>query len=105
VSDPKVWHFSFHAQRDLAEALIQGREYLYVSRFIRDRAFNPAAVGEAEIMKGIDQARMYWAGGFDGNGFLHTLPAKAVAGIARAAGNIVDTRRDRLFALAERLEH
>lgn len=49
VSDPKVWHFSFHAQRDLAEALIQGREYLYVSRFIRDRAFNPAAVGEAEI--------------------------------------------------------
>jgi len=64
-----------------------------------------AAVGEAEIMKGIDQARMYWAGGFDGNGFLHTLPAKAVAGIARAAGNIVDTRRDRLFALAERLEH
>lgn len=64
-----------------------------------------AACGEAEIMRGIDKARTYWAGGFDGNAFLQALPAKPVAAVARAAGNIVDTRRDRLFALAERLEH
>jgi hypothetical protein len=63
-----------------------------------------AAVGEAEIMKGIDKARVYWAGGYDGNTFLQQLPPKPIAGVARAAGNIVDTRRDRLFALAERLE-
>ncbi len=64
-----------------------------------------AAVGESELMKGIEKARVYWAGGYDANAFLQNLPAKPVAGVARAAGNIVDTRRDRLFALAERLEH
>ncbi len=64
-----------------------------------------AACGEAAIMSGLDKARTYWGGGFDGNTFLQALPAKAVAAVARAAGNIVDTRRDRLFALAERLEH
>lgn len=64
-----------------------------------------AAVGEAELMRGIDKARTYWGGGYDSNTFLQQLPAKPIAGVARAAGNIVDTRRDRLFALAERLEH
>lgn len=49
ASDPRAWHFAFHAQLDLAEALIQGREYLYISRFFRDRAFNPAAVTHAEV--------------------------------------------------------
>jgi hypothetical protein len=37
--------------------------------------------------------------------FLASQPKRPVAAIARAAGNIIDTRRDRLFALAERLEH
>jgi pimeloyl-ACP methyl ester carboxylesterase len=46
---PAVWHFGFHAQRDLAEALIQGRERLYIESFIRTRAVNPAAVSEDEI--------------------------------------------------------
>jgi len=56
-------------------------------------------------MKGVESARAYWAGGLDPLAFLMTQPKKAVAGIARAAGNIIDTRRDRLFALAERLEN
>jgi len=46
---PAVWHFAFHAQRDLAEALIAGRERLYIGHFIRGRAFNPAAIGDGEI--------------------------------------------------------
>ena len=46
---PALWHFSFHAQRDLAEALISGRERLYIESFIRSRAFNPAAIDDAEI--------------------------------------------------------
>lgn len=46
---PALWHFSFHAQRDLAEALIAGRERLYIEAFIRSRAFNPAAIADAEI--------------------------------------------------------
>ena len=36
--------------------------------------------------------------------FLASQPRAPVAAIARAAGNIIATRRDRLFALAERLE-
>jgi len=46
---PALWHFAFHAQRDLAEALIQGRERLYIESFVRARAFNPAALADEEI--------------------------------------------------------
>lgn len=48
-SAPALWHYPFHLQRDLAEALIQGRERLYIEHFIRTRAWNPAAIGDAEI--------------------------------------------------------
>jgi hypothetical protein len=67
-------------------------------------AFLHAAVGEREVMKGVEQAKQWWAGAGDPAGFLATQPKQSVAAIARAAGNIIDTRRDRLFALAERLE-
>lgn len=46
---PALWHYPFHAQRDLAEALIGGRERLYLEHFFRTRAWNPAAFGDAEI--------------------------------------------------------
>jgi pimeloyl-ACP methyl ester carboxylesterase len=46
---PALWHFGFHAQRDLAEALIQGRERMYIESFVRGRAFNPAAMSDDEI--------------------------------------------------------
>jgi len=46
---PALWHFAFHAQRDLSEALIQGRERIYIESFVRSRAWNPAAVSDAEI--------------------------------------------------------
>jgi pimeloyl-ACP methyl ester carboxylesterase len=48
-SAPALWHYPFHAQRDLAEALIQGRERLYIEHFIRTRAWNPAAIPDTEI--------------------------------------------------------
>ena len=67
-------------------------------------AFLHATVGEAEVMRGVEVAKKWWAGGLDAAGFLASQPARPVAAIARAAGNIIDTRRDRLFALAERLE-
>ncbi len=66
-------------------------------------AFLHGAIGEAALMKGVEQVRTYWAGGLDPLAFLMTQQPSAVAGIARAAANIIDTRRDRLFALAERL--
>ncbi|MBX3158857.1 MAG: hypothetical protein KF773_23020 [Deltaproteobacteria bacterium] len=68
-------------------------------------AFLHATVGEGEVMKGVEMAKQWWAGGgIDAGEFLAAQPTKPIAAIARAAGNIIDTRRDRLFALAERLE-
>jgi hypothetical protein len=61
-------------------------------------------VGEGAVMKGVEHAKKWWAGATDHRAFLASQPAKPVAAIARAAANIIDTRRDRLFALAERLE-
>ena len=67
-------------------------------------AFLHATVGEAAVMKGVEQARRWWGGGMEASQFLASQPVKPIAAIARAAANIIDTRRDRLFALAERLE-
>jgi hypothetical protein len=67
-------------------------------------AFLHATVGEAAVMKGVEQAKRWWGGGSSPADFLAAQPARPTAAIARAAGNIIDTRRDRLFALAERLE-
>jgi hypothetical protein len=67
-------------------------------------AFLHATVGEREVMKGVEMAKKWWAGAGDAAAFLASQPPRPLAAIARAAGNIIDTRRDRLFALAERLE-
>jgi pimeloyl-ACP methyl ester carboxylesterase len=44
-----LWHFNFHFLRDLPEALITGRERLYLSWFYRNGAYNPEAIDEAAI--------------------------------------------------------
>ncbi|HWU86230.1 MAG TPA: hypothetical protein VN253_03100, partial [Kofleriaceae bacterium] len=67
-------------------------------------AFLHATVGEAEVMKGVEAAKKWWSGGTDAAAFLASQPPRPVAAIARAAGHIIDTRREGLFALAERLE-
>jgi hypothetical protein len=67
-------------------------------------AFLMETVGEATVMKGVEMARRWWAGAGDARSFIAAQPPRPVAAIARAAANIIDTRRDRLFALAERLE-
>ena len=67
-------------------------------------AFLHASIGEAAVMKGVDHAKRWWAGASTPAEFLANQPAKPVAAVARAAANIIDARRDRLFALAERLE-
>ncbi|HET9625846.1 MAG TPA: hypothetical protein VFP84_31005 [Kofleriaceae bacterium] len=67
-------------------------------------AFLHATVGEREVMKGVERAKQWWAGAGDAAAFLASQPPRPVAAIARAAANIIETRRDRLFALAERLE-
>jgi hypothetical protein len=67
-------------------------------------AFLHATVGESGVMQGVDTLRKWWGGGIETMAFLASQPPRPIAAIARAAGNIIDTRRDRLFALAERLE-
>jgi hypothetical protein len=67
-------------------------------------AFLHSTVGEAAVMKGVDMAKRWWGGAGDAMAFIESQPPKPVAAIARAAANIIDTRRDRLFALAERLD-
>jgi pimeloyl-ACP methyl ester carboxylesterase len=44
-----LWHFNFHFLRDLPEALIYGRERLYLSWFYRHGAYNPAAIDEKAL--------------------------------------------------------
>lgn len=44
-----LWHFNFHFVRDLPEALITGRERLYLSWFYRNAAYNPVAISETAI--------------------------------------------------------
>ena len=61
-------------------------------------------VGEAPMLAGVEQAKRWWAGGSDVATFIASQPAKPIGAIARAAAHIMETRRDRLFALAERLE-
>ncbi|MBL9013106.1 MAG: hypothetical protein JNL83_02960 [Myxococcales bacterium] len=67
-------------------------------------AFLHAVVGEGAVMKQVEAAKKWWAGGMDATSFLQQQPPAPVAAIARAAANIIETRRDRLFALAERLQ-
>ena len=46
---PQYWHMAFHAEPDIAESLIVGRERLYLSWFYRKFGYNPAAFTDADI--------------------------------------------------------
>jgi pimeloyl-ACP methyl ester carboxylesterase len=46
---PRLWHFAFHAVRDVAEALVVGRERLYLQQFFAARNFDPSAVSPADF--------------------------------------------------------
>lgn len=43
------WHHAFHRTPDLPEALIQGRERLYLSWFYRNYGYRPDVISEADI--------------------------------------------------------
>lgn len=45
----KVWHLFFHDAPDIPEALISGRERLYLSWFHRNFAYNPNAVAAEDL--------------------------------------------------------
>ena len=47
-TDPRLWHFDFHAVRDLPELLVAGRERQYL-RYFFDRAFDPSAISDEDF--------------------------------------------------------
>jgi hypothetical protein len=67
-------------------------------------AFLHAAVGETAAGEGVALAKRWWAGHLSAREFLGQQPGGPMAAIARAAVNVVDTRGDRLSALAAELE-
>ena len=46
---PRLWHFAFHGVRDVPEALVAGRERLYLQQFFAARYGDPSAVSAAEF--------------------------------------------------------
>lgn len=67
-------------------------------------AFLHLTCGEDGIAHGLAQARLVWRGEMAAGAFLAAQPARAAAGIARAAAEVADTRRDRLRVVADRLD-
>ena len=45
----RTWHFPFHAIPDLPEALISGKERVYLDWFLRRKAADPSSFGEMDI--------------------------------------------------------
>ena len=46
---PPIWWRVFHQTPDIPEALVQGKELMYLSWFYRNLAYNPAAITQADI--------------------------------------------------------
>jgi len=46
---PPLWWGIFHQIRDVPEALVQGKELIYLSWFYHNLSFNPAAITQADI--------------------------------------------------------
>lgn len=65
-TDPMTWHFGLHQQRDVAEMLVAGREYAYLSTFYRARTKVAAAITDSDLAV---YARAYAAPGAMRAGF------------------------------------
>ena len=76
----RTWHFGFHAVPDLPEALIAGRERIYLDWFLRRKAADPSSFGEADLD---EYLRVF------------TLPGALRAGLAfyRALGQSAEQNR------------
>lgn len=49
VANGGMWHFGFHMVPDLPEALITGREHIYLNHFFKTLAYNPTSIKEEDI--------------------------------------------------------
>jgi hypothetical protein len=97
---------SVRVEPELHRLLVGGRSAS--SRFDTARsplaAFLHAALGEEAVLRGVERAKRWWAGEGSALDFLKSQPAPVVVVVARAAGQIADTRAEALRVLADRLE-
>lgn len=49
IRESNNWHHRFNVTRDLAEALVTGKERIFLSWFYRQDAYNSTAISEADI--------------------------------------------------------
>jgi len=68
VLEGKIWWFVFHQTPDVPEALVQGKESIYLSWFYQNLAYNPAGITQAAIN---DYVNHYSAPGAMRAGFEH----------------------------------
>ncbi|TXN28364.1 alpha/beta fold hydrolase [Lacisediminihabitans profunda] len=103
--DPKLWHFAFHQHRNLPEQLIQGREFLYIDSFVRERIYNQGGIttedvavfAEAMARPGAIRGMLEWYRAFprdadDNREFARTpleLPVLAIGGDQRWGSRMV----------------
>jgi pimeloyl-ACP methyl ester carboxylesterase len=73
----KVWWFPFHQTPDIPEALVDGKERMYLSWFYHNIAYNPAAITQADIDEFVNH---YSApGGMrDGFNYFRAFPEDAI---------------------------
>ena len=48
LANQDLWHFRFHMAADMPEALVSGRERIYLEMFFRRDAYNKAAISQAD---------------------------------------------------------
>jgi pimeloyl-ACP methyl ester carboxylesterase len=48
---PPLWWGIFHQTPDIPEALVQGKEMIYLPWFYRGLAYNPAAITQADVIE------------------------------------------------------
>jgi pimeloyl-ACP methyl ester carboxylesterase len=73
----KVWWFPFHQTPDIPEALVDGKERMYLSWFYHNIAYNPAAITQADI----DEFVIHYSapGGMrDGFNYFRAFPEDAI---------------------------
>ncbi|MCK6210093.1 alpha/beta hydrolase [Georgenia sp. EYE_87] len=114
LRDPLLWHFAFHMKENLPEALLEGKEALYVHEFVRERAVNLDAFENGLLdtytqnfaAPGTKHGMLGWYRAFpddaeDNRGRLElgklTLPVLAVGGRARWGSQMESIMRE--FAL------
>lgn len=67
----KIWHFAFHANSDLPERLIYGREYDYVSAFMAERFYDHSSFNPEDIEIYAKAMALPVARAVDWNGIAH----------------------------------